>query len=78
MCGITGFDRRRRSEIDRSLLHGMTSAITHRGPDGAVLWTLSMFDVFLQNSRQRLQPPKAPEPAVLPGPIRPVGSCDEG
>lgn len=36
MCGIAGiFDTRERRTIDRSLLERMTTALAHRGPDGA-------------------------------------------
>jgi asparagine synthase (glutamine-hydrolysing) len=35
MCGIAGiFDYRRRGGIDRALVHRMTDALSHRGPDG--------------------------------------------
>ncbi len=36
MCGIAGiFETREKRPIDRSLLERMTTALAHRGPDGA-------------------------------------------
>ena len=34
MCGLTGLFHRSGDEIDEALLHRMTGALRHRGPDG--------------------------------------------
>ena len=39
MCGIGGVHAGRQGEVDRAILHRMTSVLSHRGPDEAAIWT---------------------------------------